>query len=152
MNNLSFQSFSGRLLFFKMFIIFNKMTFLYIVVALVIIFDFINGFHDSQINSNCRLNKSSFTFRSSLYGCFLQFCCIRDIHSKSCFHYGQRCHQSGCNKSDRYRFCPDCSNLLEPCDMVAGASFQFFSHSGRRLVGAAVASFRLEFGSLYRSN
>ena len=48
------------------------MTFLYIVVALVLVFDFINGFHDSA-NSIATVvsNKSTFANSSRWYGLFL---------------------------------------------------------------------------------
>src|ERR1035437_8101342 len=47
MNDLSFLKYSMTEQIFKLVNYRRNMTFLYIVVALVIIFDFINGFHDS---------------------------------------------------------------------------------------------------------
>lgn len=118
------------------------MTFLYIVIALVIIFDFINGFHDSAnsiaavvstkvLSPIAAVSMAAFLISShSLYSPWrwpIQW--EKELWIRSSEPYS-------------YSLSPGCCHNMESDNLVVGFSFQFVAYTCRRACRCRNSSFR----------
>ena len=127
------------------------MPFLYVVVALVLIFDFLNGFHDSA-NSIATVvsTKVLSPLVAVILAAFFNFIAFTVFPVKSCTYDWQRSGESGCLNMTVICLRSCCCNNMESGNMVVGTSFKFITHSCWRTCWCCFSSCRNIISNFFR--